>query len=261
MNALGILLSRGLHPTSHRARASHADLAALRIALDTGLPVIGLHVGAFDESLRDYGAYGLRELRLLESLDQLAPCVAQAGIGLLLAGSLGEAPGADGLFPYRAAQALGWPLRPELVQLQQADGGWHALSRLGTTLRRRHALTAPAVLLAAPVDTGAMAYAAQQRARLVVHGSEGHAAPVSRAARGPEAGTPMPQPAWTRPDPEANAATRLATLRGLRTDAGGRIVTAPTADEAVRHLLGFLRRHGLKVSNDPTKDEDSDHTN
>ncbi|HVR53068.1 MAG TPA: hypothetical protein VMS38_25315 [Pseudorhodoferax sp.] len=272
---IGVLLSVGQHPASRRARASHADLAALRLALATGLPVVGLHAGAMHEALRDYGAYGLEALQCLDApsaqdgpaCDHLARHVAGLGITCLVAGALGERPEAQGLFPYRVAHALGWPLHPGVVALQRAGARWQAIARLDATTRRCHGLDQGAVLQAWPAGLQHMAYAALRRERLRIDSGEAGARTAAPAAActalpiSPTLPAPrMPQPAWTRPDARDNAATRLATLRGERAHAASQRIDAPTPQEAAQHLLAFLRRHGLPVPHHTMKDVDSDHT-
>lgn len=265
---VGVLLSVGRHPTAHRERVCHADLAALRVALASGERVIGLHLGQAHDVLRDYGAYGLTELICMDpgarqesGTAALQRSVRAHGIRLLVAGNLGENPGATGLLPYRLAHTLGWPIWPACVSLTRIAHQWQATLRLDAQTRRRQTVADGAMLVAAAQGIEDMVYAATRRDRMRLLDDGGHVLPSAPPARLSAAAPPntggaapsMPKPAWTRPDPRDNAAARLATLRGLRSSATGRILHELTPEQAVPHVLAFLEQYGLQTP--PTHDE------
>lgn len=250
----GVLLSVGVHPGSGRQRVSHADLSALRLAQRSGMPVMGIHAGGFADVLKDYGAYGLRELVLVAGGPAgIARFAAESRIDLLVAGCMGEGNFAQGMFPYLVAQALHWDVIPSAVRLESGDGAWKAAARLDGTTERRYVNASCCLLVVHRESAQYMTYAAEQRERLSIRTLDSR----EDALREPSLVTPfcggsdrrsMPQPAWTLPDAALPARERLAALRGEGVQGTCRVVVAPSPDDACRQLLGALRQAGFRIN-------------
>lgn len=254
---VGVLLSVGMHPGSGRQRVSQADLAALRLAQASGEQVIGLHSGELVDVLEDYGAYGLRELRLVSASGQvdavtgIAQCVAELGLDVLVAGAVGETPLSRGMLPYLVAEALSWRVIPAAVRLEMRERTWRAAARLDGAIERRYPDAGRCVLLARPGDTEETAYAADQRSLLSIrfHPANGRGGAPSGATPSSEAITAarMPQPPWMLPDPGEAAAKRLLFLRGDGLRRQGKVLLAPTPEQACEELFAVLHRNGLRI--------------
>lgn len=250
----GVLLSIGMHRGSGRRRVSHSDLSALRLAQLSEMPVVGIHAGDFTDVLKDYGAYGLRELVLISGGPAgIAQFAAESGIDLLVAGCMGEGSFAQGMFPYLVAQALHWDVIPAVVRLEAADGAWKAAARLDGMTERRYLNAGGCLLVAHGGEVEHMAYAAEQRGRLSIRawGSRDDTLPEPSDVEPFGGGLNrrrMPQPPWTLPDAAQPARDRLAALRGEGVQARGKVVVAPTPDDACRQLLGVLRQAGFRIN-------------
>lgn len=245
-----VLLSAGIHPASGRRRVSHADLSALQLAQGCGSHVVGIHAGARDELMHDYGAYGLAELVFVpdDGVHGIAGFVIESGIDLLVAGEIGESHGSQGLFPYAIARALSWRVIPEAIRLDIGNGAWKPTSRIDGSTHRLYPDTARSVLIARRRDIGSMVYAAHRRSRLKVRALQESTHP--RRDTGPVANDTrglhrMPQPAWTLPDVASDASQRLRMLRGDRGRSSTQLLVDPPPEEAIREMAALFHRHGL----------------
>lgn len=249
----GVLLSVGMHRGSGRQRVSHADLSALRLAQLSGMPVVGIHAGGFADLLKDYGAYGLRELVLVPGgAAGIARFAAESGIDLLIAGCMGEGSFAQGMLPYIVAQALHWDVIPAAVRLEAGDGTWKVAARLDGMTERRYVNVSDCLLVSHGAGAEQMTYAAEQRERLSIRAWDSRDDTLREPSHGASPGggldrRRMPQPPWTLPDAAQPARDRLAALRGEGAHSRGKVVIAPTPDDACRQLLGALRQAGFKI--------------
>ena len=236
-----VLLSIGRHPVSGRTRRAVRDARALTLALQTGLPVVGVHAGSADAVLRDYIGMGLPDLVTLdvaEGADPVAVLVAYArGLApaLILAGSAAETGSGSGLVPYLVAEALGLPLAPGIAAIEARAGGFDLIQALPRGGRRVLRACGP---LLATVDQhgpepGQVARGAALRGRLSPER-------VSAAA-GVPALAPVPdtvRAARRRPK-------RLAAASDQPSGKGRRLLVAPSPHEAAAAILDYLEAERL----------------
>lgn len=245
---IGVLLSVGAHPVSGRPRANPACARALELAFRTREEVTALHVG--DPSSPGLAAYlgmGLERLTVLDpgtpgadAVEPLAAVLDARPPRLLLCGSMAETGEGSGMLPYLLAARLGLPVLAGVIGLGARGGGTHVATQvLSARLRRRVAITAPAVLIAdhaAPAPRP-FAYGRARAGRI-------ETIPVA-APRDEAAATWEWSPARKRPPPLRPGSAAGAPAGAAVSMAGGGALTGLGAEEAARRIRDFLRANGL----------------
>jgi len=137
-----VLLSIGRNPVSGRPRRAARDARAVSMALDVGVPVIGIHAGPGSDVLGDYFGMGLAQLIHLvlpESLDPIGVLHSQIealGPSLVFAGTRAEIGEGSGIVPYEVARRLSLPLVPQVVSVSKNDEKLQLLQALPGARRR-----------------------------------------------------------------------------------------------------------------------------
>lgn len=236
-----VLLSLGRHPVSGRARRAVLDARALTLALQTGLPVIGVHAGSPDAVLRDYIGMGLTQLVTLDVADGGDPAALLAAYArdlapaLILAGCTAETGQGSGLVPYLVAEALGLALAPGIAAIEARAGGFDLIQALPRGGRRALRVSGPMI---ATVDQ---------------HGPQ-----PGQVARGPALRgqlrtarvSSIASVANLEPAPDTMRAARqrpkrLASISDQPTGTGRRLLAAPSPQEAATAILEYLEAERL----------------
>lgn len=243
-----VLLSIGCHPASLRSRRAERDARAMTLALATGLPVIGLHVGTPCQALQAYLGMGPAELVVLPERagqDPVAALVAWLECHpavLILCGHQAEQGECTGLLPHMVAHALGLALVPAVVELRCDD---HALTLTQALPGARRRLSC-AQTVVATVDRQAQAIAPVARG------------PALRRRCTMNEIDKLPSVALlAAPVIETRAARPRPRRIGPVAMDGVSSVKAPrqhlTADEAATTIINFLVREGVIEA--PTTDD------
>ncbi|MBS7545244.1 electron transfer flavoprotein subunit beta [Ancylobacter oerskovii] len=248
MKAL-VLLSDGRHPVSGRPAPAGTELQAIALARGLTEEVAGLYAGPDAAAARTALGHGLARLehrRLPEGddpLPSLAAAIAAAAPDLVLAGRRAGAGAQTGLVPYQLAEALGWPLVPDVVALTVADGVLEAVQALPKGARRRWRVKLPALVTVHPAAPVAASFAIGMARSGHVEDAPGIDAPQD--------GTALEErPYRPRPRLIASAAAGASAAERLKAATqsagpGGRVMVDPTPEEAARAILEHLRALGV----------------
>jgi N,N-dimethylglycine/sarcosine catabolism electron transfer flavoprotein subunit beta len=234
-----VLLSAGRHPVSGRPALPRVEAQAIRLALDLGGEVIGLHAGPEAHTVSQAFGYGLGRLIHLplpedgDPVARLAACVQGEGAALVLAGARSQGGEETGLVPYALAHALGWPLISEAIGVAADPGAGRLMidQALPRGARRRFTLSGPA---AATVSARARPPLGFAHGRLA--GGQLDVRPVATDAGEPAAPLAVIEtPHRRRPKLIAKAAT------------GGerRLMLHPSPEEAASAILDYLGGIGM----------------
>ncbi|GLK70514.1 electron transfer flavoprotein subunit beta [Ancylobacter dichloromethanicus] len=249
---IAVLLSAGRHPVSGRPAPVPVELQALGLALGLSDEVTGLHAGPDIGPLRDALGHGLPRLIHLASeaeddpVPGLAAALASGGFDLVLAGRAGQGGEDSGLLPYALARALGLPIVADAVALAPgaAPGTLIVEQALARGARRRLVIRLPAVVTVHPAAPAPapFAFAAARRGIVDVQAGPSAAEPARPAS---EERPYRPRPKLiARAGAGASAAERLKAATESASG-GGRLLVAPSPEEAAGEILQHLRALGL----------------
>lgn len=259
------LVSAGRHPVSSRPRAADADARAVEIALCLGnADVSGLYAGPLEDetALREYLGIGLpsiHALQLPETSDILRPvtnAVQTQEPDIVLSGAQAETGLCSGLLPYLIADATGYGLISQVIQIEHAtDDKIDLMQALPFGKRRKIRARLPLVLTVSPhaPEPRQFAYKRARRGEITVQPC---------AARKDDSLTDYAVKAY-RPRPirllpqrvTGNAKARLAAAYALHQKRSTLLDSAGAA-EAATAILAYL--HELRLA--PVR-EGSDTTN
>ena len=248
---IAVLLSAGRHAISGRPAPVAVELQAIRLAVDLGGEVTGLHAGPDVAPLQDALGHGLPRLvhyRIEETddpLPSLAAALREGAFDLVLAGRTGQGGEDTGLLPYALARELGLPLVSDAVVLAEGPqpGSLSVEQALPRGARRRLTVRLPALVTVHPAAPAALPFAYAAARRGTVEPRPGLPAP--RAATQIEE-----RPYRSRPKLIAKAAAGASAAERLKaaTEAasgGGRLLVDPPPEEAAREILTHLRDIGV----------------
>ncbi|MBN3722987.1 electron transfer flavoprotein subunit beta/FixA family protein [Burkholderia sp. Ac-20379] len=256
LSRIAVLVSVGRHPVSGAPRYSRNDAAALELgrtlAGEHGTQLEVLHAGdPNDPALADYLALGARKIDVIECRpgdDAVAPLAGRlAGVDLVLTGTRAEGAFDTGLLPYQVAAKLDYRLAGTAVDIEVQNGEAVIRQFLPKGLRRRVAVTLPAVVAVHPLANAQPRYAyARQRA--------GSVAPVPAAAvAAPAASADFA--AWKTAPTERKPVKLVAAekrsgharmLSATTTESrGGNVVNEGSSVEKAQVILAYLREHQL----------------
>ena len=257
IDRIGVMLSVGRHPFTQRSRRSTLDAKALELvlalrALNPNLIIDVVHAGHEEEpALRDYLGMGLERLTLLRTeaggniAGALASYFQQQSVDLLFAGSVASDGFGSGAIPYLVARSLGFPLLPEISDVQVQDGRMIAVQARDGGMRHRFRVLKPSLLTVGSAGPEPRFPAFGQGRRGLVEVRE--PAPVSPCAEASyqiQAAVPMRKP-LTSVDPNASAAERLAAVTEM-TIGAGQVFAEPDSKAAADRFLSALAEHGVE---------------
>lgn len=252
LSRIAVLVSVGRHPVSGAPRYSRNDAAALELgrtlAGEHGAQLDVLHAGdPNDAALADYLALGARKIEVIECRagdDAVAPLASRlAGVDLVLTGTRAEGAFDTGLLPYQVAAKLDYRLAGTAVDIEVQNGEAVIRQFLPKGLRRRVAVTLPAVVAVHPLANAQPRYAyARQRA--------GSVAPVpATAAASADFAAWNTAPAERKPVKLVAAEKRSGHARMLSATTtesrGGNVVNEGSSVEKAQVILAYLREHQL----------------
>ncbi len=252
LSRIAVLVSVGRHPVSGTPRYSRNDAAALelgrKLAGQHGAQLDVLHAGdASDPALADYLALGARKVEVLACHpgdDAVAPLAARlAGVDLVLTGTRAEGAFDTGLLPYRLAAKLDVGLAGTAVDIEVANGEAVIRQFLAKGLRRKVAVTLPAVVAVHPLASVEPRYAyARQRAGSIAEVAT-QAAPAADLADWKAAPTERKPVKLVAAEKRSGHARMLsATTTESR---GGNVVIEGSSVEKAQVILAYLREHQL----------------
>lgn len=229
-----VLISAGRHPVSGRSAPAGTELQAIALARALGADPVGLHAGPDVDAVRPALGHGLPRLdhrRITPEDDPLPSLVAaleESRPDLVLAGARGGDGAQTGLLPYRLADALGWPIIADAVEIRWNAEAVEVVQARPKGARRLYRVRPPLLVTVYPAAPPAAAFAQGGARRGDVSQRAGIAAPDVEA-------TPDERP--YRPKPKLIGP---ATAGG-----GGRVMVNPLPDEAARAVLEHLRALGV----------------
>lgn len=248
---IAVLLSAGRHNVSGRPAPVPVELQAIRLAVDLGGELEGLHAGPDAAPLRDALGHGLTRLtrfHLGEDDDptpSLRAALEAGGFDLVLAGRCGQGGEDSGLLPYALARALGLPILADAAALAHGPqpGTLSVEQALPRGARRRLVLRLPAFVTVHPAAPAPLPFAFAAMRRGIVDEKPGVAAP--RAAEAVDERGYRPRPKLiARSAAGASAADRLKAATEAASG-GGRLLVDPAPDDAAREILVHLREIGV----------------
>lgn len=246
-----VLLSAGLHPVSGRPCPVPVELQAVRLALDLGSDVTGLHAGPDATPLRDALGHGLPRLdhiALPEGNDpttSLTATLRDIGPTLILAGRMAQGGEDTGTLPYSLAQALGLPIIADAVALapEPEDGTLLVEQALPKGARRRVVVRLPAVVTVHPAAPAPLPFAFGVARRGMIETVPGVEAPQPDSSIEQRPYRKRPKLISTS-SAGASAADRLKAATETAST-GGRLMVAPAPEDAAREILAYLRGVGV----------------
>ena len=252
LKRFAVLVSVGRHPVSGATRYSRNDAVALEIGrqlADRHLAQLDvIHAGDPDNpALSEYLALGAKEVVVLacDDGDDAAAAIAERlqGYDLVLTGTRAEGAYDTGMLPYRVAEALGYPLVGQAVDVAIEEGRAAVRQFLPKGLRRRVETTLPAVVAVHPLANAQPRYAyARLRAGVirptqVAPGADAHAAAWTI---GPLERKPVKLVAAEKRSGHARMLSATTTE-----SRGGNVVIEGTSVEKAQVILAYLREHQL----------------
>lgn len=230
MDECVVLLSRGRHPVSGRARLVPAEAAAIAMAQRAGLAPRLLHAGqgGVEGPLSRGLGLGAARLDLIEigEADDPLPALADAlaGADLILAAARAEAGECSGMVPFLLGAALGRTVLSGCIGLGRRDGRLVATRKVDLSRREVVAVPEGAVVV---VDASAPRAALGRLVEPSAHRLAGRAEPDPRQA-----------------EPARAARKRPPPIGGPRETGGeGRRVSG--AEEGAKAILDLLRKADL----------------
>lgn len=246
-----VLLSAGLHPISGRPCPVPVELQAVRLGVDLGGEIVGLHAGPDAAMLRDALGHGLPRLDHIavpegsDPTPSLAAKLRDIGPSLILAGRMAQGGEDTGTLPYTLARALGLPIVADAVALYPGpeDGTLTVEQALPKGARRRVVVKLPAVVTVHPAAPAPLPFAFAVARRGMIETAPGLNAPLPETAI-------EQRPYRKRPKLIATSAAGASAADRLRAatqtaSAGGRLMVAPAPEQAAREILAHLRAIGV----------------
>jgi electron transfer flavoprotein beta subunit len=244
------MVSIGSHPASGRPRRAPLDTRAVEMGLDLGgaeLQVV--HAGDPDNpALRDYLGMGLPTLTVLQqpphgdTIPALLRWARREQPELLLLGCRADGGEDSGMTPYLLAQALGYAVVIDAVQVEVCDRHLDIVQALPRGQRRRVGAELPCV-----VAVGAAAPAPRQSAYGPARRGRINVEPVE-PADDTEAAHWEIQPARRRPKRLKVVKAKTAAERFMAATAvqgGGKTVRGVSPAEAARVIYDYLKEEEL----------------
>lgn len=241
-----VLLSAGVHPISRRPVLPGVERQAIRMALDLGGDVVGLHAGPDGGPIGAALGHGLSRLdhRVIAAGDDPLPSLVAAlrehAPDLILAGHCAQGGDESGLVPYVLAKELGVEIVADAAALAIEGRALSVDQALPRGVRRRIRATPPAVVTVHPAALPARPYAFAAERRGVIETRPGIAAPS-------EADSIEERPARPRPKLIGGGSGSAADRLKAATEAakgGGEKLVDPTPEDAARAILAHLRKIG-----------------
>lgn len=248
---IAVLLSAGRHKVSGRPAPVPVELQALRLAVDLGGAVTGLHAGPEIGPLTDALGHGLGHLVHLRTPAETDPTAAltaaleAGGYDLILAGRAGQGGEDSGLLPYTLARALGRPVLADAAALALgAEPGTLSVEQaLGRGARRRLVVRLPALVTVHPAAPAPLPFAFAGVRRGHVETQE--IVSTSAAPRAVDERPYRPRPKLiAKAAAGASAAERLKAAT-VAASGGGKLLVDPAPEDAAREILAHLRALGL----------------
>jgi len=248
---IAVLLSAGLHPVSGRPCPVPVELQAVRLAVDLGGEIDGLHSGPDAAILRDALGHGLPRLDHIalpegsDPLPSLAAKLREIGPTLILAGRVGQGGDDTGTLPYALARALGLPIIADAVALVPGseNGTLMVEQALPKGARRRVVVRLPAVVTVHPAAPAPLPFAFGVARRGMIETVPGVEAPR------PDSSIEQ-RPYRKRPKLIATSAAGASAADRLKAatetaSTGGKLLVNPEPSEAAREILAHLRSIGV----------------
>lgn len=248
---IAVLLSAGRHAVSGRPAPVPVELQAIRLAMELGGEVIGLHAGPDAAPLKDTLGHGLPSLvhhRITvadDPLPSLAAALGEGAFDLVLAGRCGQGGEDIGLLPYALARALGLPLVADAAALAEGPqpGTLAVEQALPRGARRRLVVRLPALVTVHPAAPAALPFAYAAARRGDVETQPGILAPRAMAEIEERPYRPRPK-LIAKAVAGASAAERLKAATEAASG-GSRLLVDPPPEEAAREILTHLRDIGV----------------
>ena len=248
---IAVLLSAGLHPVSGRPCPVPVELQAVRLAVDLGGEIDGLHSGPDAAILRDALGHGLPRLDHIalpegsDPLPSLAAKLREIGPTLILAGRVGQGGDDTGTLPYALARALGLPIIADAVALVPGseNGTLMVEQALPKGARRRVVVRLPAVVTVHPAAPAPLPFAFGVARRGMIETVPGVEAPRPDSSIEQRPYRKRPKLISTS-SAGASAADRLKAATETAST-GGRLMVAPAPEDAAREILAYLRGIGV----------------
>jgi electron transfer flavoprotein beta subunit len=252
IDRIAVLVSVGHHRVSGVSCYSRNDAAALEIARalakEHGAKLEVLHAGdPSNLALTDYLALGAPRVDVLPcgDADDAAALLADRlrGVPLVLTGTRAEGAYDTGTFPYRLAEALGYPLVDSALDLAVNGERLSVTQFLPKGFRRSVDAALPSVVAIHPQAAVTPRYA---YARAVEGTIEAQRAAPTRDANadawriGPVERKPIKLVAAEKRSGHARMLTATTTE-----SRGGNVVIEGTSVEKAQVILGYLREHRL----------------
>lgn len=250
MTKIAAMVSVGSHPASGRPRRAPLDARAVEMGLGlSGGGLLVVHAGDPENpALREYLGMGLPELTVLQqppdsdSFPTLLAWARRAQPQLILLGSRADGGEDSGMTPYLLAQALGFTLAVDAVQVALRDRHLDIVQALPRGQRRRVKTMLPCVVAVgatAPAPRQS-AYGPAQRGRIRVE--------IHETVRDTVAGQWHTKPARKRPKrlkvvKAKTAAERFSAATAVQ--GGGKIIRDVSPVEAARVIYDYLKEEGL----------------
>ena len=252
---VAVALSCGVDSLSGRVAPVLSELHAIGLARQLSADVVGVHVGANTPLLRDYAAYGLSRIDVLAERDAegagsvgaaLAAWLrANADISVLVTGHKASGAQDSGLVPFEVAHALDWAVVSDVAAVVTMPEGGEGNNGTVQVLQARPRGVRRPVFVDGPCVLAAHERTGGVPARIHAVGRAAHIEnvhpvrePEGAEARGAE-GEIRP---W-RARPKLMSGSADTAQQG-----GGKVMVAPTADEAARAIIDHLQQLGLGPS-------------
>jgi len=248
---IAVLLSAGLHPVSGRPCPVPVELQAVRLAVDLGGDITGLHAGPDATMLRDALGHGLPRLEhiaLPEGSDPTLSLTAKLrdlSPTLILTGRVGQGGEDTGTLPYALASALGLPIIADAVALTLGPehGTLMVEQALPKGARRRVVVRLPAIVTVHPAAPAPLPFAFGVARRGVIETAPGIEAPMPETAI-------EQRPYRKRPKLIASHAAGASATDRLKAatetaSTGGKLLVHPAPEEAAQEILAHLKSIGV----------------
>ncbi len=250
---IAVLVSPARHPVSGVPLRSAGDAAALELGLTLAPPerLTVLCAGMVSaESLRDYlglGACAIEVLTVSDGADVAGALVARLqGFDVVLCGARSDGQAASGMLPYLLAEGLFMPLVGDVLEAQLSARTLTVRQFLPKGMRRRLAVTLPALLTL-------HARAPQTRQFAYARATVGRVNYVASAALGGASPAPLWQiePATRRPRPlkakvlQTGHSRMIGAIGGDSSARAGQVLKDGSAEQKASAVLAYLRQHRL----------------
>lgn len=250
------LISVGRHPVSGRQRRAPLDARAVELGLALAGPELRVvHAGNPEApALRDYLGMGLSQIDVLnlpgeaDPLPALADYLARHKPDIVLAGLAAEGGEDSGLLPYLLAEALGWPVVGDVVDISPAGGRAGVLQSLPRGHRRALEVALPFVAAIGPAAAmlRQSAFGPARRGRIEVLEA---AVVIDEARQTWDWQAAKLRPKRLKAAAGKTAAERLAAMTSVTS--GGQVLASLTPEQAAEQIYAFLVEEGLASRDEP----------